>query len=138
MQTMLDKQQTMLDKQEIEETMIRVPRVLAFYVALATVILSFGANRMHAQDAQTPPAAQEPGKTPEADKDKDKEKDKEKEEEDPFAPEPPPTLPPGMTGADINDPRAKLTPGLFDAGEAAMGIKHLMLLKKPDAFQLGI
>jgi hypothetical protein len=26
---------------------------------------------------------------------------------------------------------------MYDAGEAAMGIQHLMLLKKPDAFQLG-
>ena len=42
-----------------------------------------------------------------------------------------------MTGADISDPRAKLTPGIYDAGEAAMGIKHLLLVKKPDAFQLG-
>ena len=55
----------------------------------------------------------------------------------PFAPEPAPPLPAGMTGSDPNDPRAKLTPGMYDAGEAAMGIKHLMLLKKPDAFQLG-
>ncbi len=55
----------------------------------------------------------------------------------PFAPEPAPALPPGMTGSDVNDPRAKLAPGLYDAGEAAMGIKHLMLVKKPDAFQLG-
>ena len=50
---------------------------------------------------------------------------------------PAPTLPPGMTGANVNDPRAKLAPGLYDAGETAMGIKHLLLLKKPDAFQLG-
>jgi hypothetical protein len=42
-----------------------------------------------------------------------------------------------MTGADTNDPRAKLSPGMYDAGEAALGMKHLMLLKKPDAFQLG-
>jgi hypothetical protein len=28
-------------------------------------------------------------------------------------------------------------PGFYDAGEAAMGIKHVMLVKKPDAFQLG-
>jgi hypothetical protein len=42
-----------------------------------------------------------------------------------------------MTGADVNDPRAKLGPGLYDAGEAAMGMKHLLLVKKPDAFQLG-
>lgn len=48
-----------------------------------------------------------------------------------------PKLPAGMTGSDTNDPRAKLSPGLYDAGEAAMGIKHLQLLKKPDAFQLG-
>ena len=52
-------------------------------------------------------------------------------------PQPAPTLPPGMTGSDTNDPRAKLSPGLYDAGEAAMGMKHLILLKKPDAFQLG-
>ncbi len=48
-----------------------------------------------------------------------------------------PALPAGMTGSNVDDPRAKLTPGLYDAGEAAMGIKHLSLLKKPDAFQLG-
>ncbi len=51
--------------------------------------------------------------------------------------QPAPTLPAGMTGSDPNDPRAKLSPGLYDAGEAAMGMKHLTLLKKPDAFQLG-
>ena len=43
-----------------------------------------------------------------------------------------------MTGSDVNDPRFKLTPGLYDAGETAMGMKHLLLLKKPDAFQLGV
>ncbi|MGB6267268.1 MAG: hypothetical protein WBF56_16140, partial [Candidatus Acidiferrales bacterium] len=43
-----------------------------------------------------------------------------------------------MTGSDVNDPRYKLTPGLYDAGEASMGMKHLLLLKKPDAFQLGV
>lgn len=48
-----------------------------------------------------------------------------------------PPLPAGMTGSNANDPRAKLTPGLYDAGETAMGIRHLTLLKKPDAFQLG-
>jgi hypothetical protein len=42
-----------------------------------------------------------------------------------------------MTGSDANDPRARLTPGLYDAGETSMGIKHLLLLKKRDAFQLG-
>lgn len=48
-----------------------------------------------------------------------------------------PPLPAGMTGSNAGDPRAKLTPGVYDAGEASMGMKHLMLLKKPDAFQLG-
>ena len=55
----------------------------------------------------------------------------------PFAPQPAPPLPAGMTGSDANDPRAKLTPGLYDAGQTAMGLRHLTLLKKPDAFQLG-
>jgi len=57
---------------------------------------------------------------------------------DPFAPEPAQPLPAGMTGSDTTDPRTKLTPGVFDAGETSMGIKHLLLLKKPDAFQLGV
>lgn len=48
-----------------------------------------------------------------------------------------PPLPAGMTGSDANDPRAKLKPGLYDAEETAMGMKHLTLFKKPDAFQLG-
>jgi hypothetical protein len=51
--------------------------------------------------------------------------------------EPAPKLPAGMTGSDVNDPRTKLTPGMYDAGEAVFGMKHLQLLKKPDAFQLG-
>jgi hypothetical protein len=52
-------------------------------------------------------------------------------------PSPAPTLPPGMVGANTDDPRAKLSPGLYDAGEQAKGINHLVLVKKPDAFQLG-
>ncbi|HWT02019.1 MAG TPA: hypothetical protein VN256_17350 [Pyrinomonadaceae bacterium] len=55
----------------------------------------------------------------------------------PFALETAPPLPAGMTGSDANDPRAKLSPGLYDAGEAAMGMRHVTLVKKPDAFQLG-
>jgi hypothetical protein len=42
-----------------------------------------------------------------------------------------------MTGSDTDDPRAKLTPGIYDAGEAALGIRHITLIKKPAAFQLG-
>ncbi|HEU4872003.1 MAG TPA: hypothetical protein VFT44_02815, partial [Pyrinomonadaceae bacterium] len=56
----------------------------------------------------------------------------------PFAPEPAPTLPAGMTGSDANDPRSKLKPGFNDAGEAALGLKHLMLVPKPNAFQLPV
>jgi hypothetical protein len=55
----------------------------------------------------------------------------------PFAPEPAPPLPAGMKGSDGGDPRAKLSPGMYDAGEAALGLKHIMLIKKPDVFQLG-
>lgn len=51
--------------------------------------------------------------------------------------EPAPKLPAGMKGSNANDPRAKLSPGLYDAGETAFGIKHLQLFKKPQAFQLG-
>jgi hypothetical protein len=62
--------------------------------------------------------------------------EKPKPEENPFAPQAAPALPPGMTGADVNDPRAKLTPGMYDAGELAKGLKHVAFVKKPDAFQL--
>ena len=58
-------------------------------------------------------------------------------DDNPFAPEPAPSLLPGMTGSDVTDPRAVLTPGLYDAGEAAMGIRHVMLFKKPATFELG-
>jgi hypothetical protein len=111
--------------------MNRVPR-FAFCVAVAAMILFPGVNRLRAQE-QTPsstPAAQTPTPTPAA-------QDAEEEERNPFAPEPAPTLQPGMTGSDTNDPRAKLAPGLYNAGETAMGIKHLQLVKKPAAFQLG-
>src|SRR5690348_807073 len=52
-------------------------------------------------------------------------------------PTPQPTLPPGMTGSNTSDPRANLAAGLYDAGEKAWGMKHLVLIKKPESFQLG-
>lgn len=52
-------------------------------------------------------------------------------------PKPAPTLPPGMTGSDPSDPRSKLSAGMFDAGEAAFGMKHLTLFKKLDTFKIG-
>ena len=81
--------------------------------------------------AQTPSPSQESTKPAET------KTANQKAEQNPFAPEPAPPLPAGMTGSDANDPRAKLAPGMYDAGETSMGIKHLVLLKKPDAFQLG-
>ena len=52
-------------------------------------------------------------------------------------PSPAPTLPPGMVGSNTNDPRANLSPGLYDAGEKSFGMRLLESIKKPDAFQLG-
>jgi hypothetical protein len=49
-----------------------------------------------------------------------------------------PKLPAGMKGSNPNDPRTKLSAGVYDAGEAAFGIKHILLLKKPQAFDVGI
>jgi hypothetical protein len=104
-------------------------------IAVGAIVLCSGAGAIQAQTpAQTPPA-QSPAATPApaappagqaADADRN-----------PFAPQPAPTLPAGMTGSDVNDPRYKLTPGMYDAGETSLGMKHLLLLKKPDAFQLG-
>jgi hypothetical protein len=114
--------------------MNRVPS-LALCVMGAALILCFGLGRMQAQTPATPPQTQ--AQKPEAAPATQKPAEGEAEEENPFAPQPAPSLPPGMSGSDANDPRAKLTPGLYDAGEASMGMKHLVLLKKPDAFQLG-
>ncbi|HEX8459346.1 MAG TPA: hypothetical protein VF656_18785 [Pyrinomonadaceae bacterium] len=79
--------------------------------------------------AQTASPSPDAAKTPEA-------KPANQAGANPFAP-PAPPLPAGMKGADTNDPRAKLSPGLYDAGEAAMGLRHVTLVKKPEAFQLG-
>src|SRR5271170_5212828 len=114
---------------------------IALCAAVAVLTCCFGVNRSQAQAAQpaTPPPAeaQKAGTTSAPPDAKDKDKNKEDDEDDFFSSQPAPALPPGMMGSDVNDPRYKLTPGLYDAGEAAMGIKHLLLLKKPDAFQLG-
>ncbi len=125
--------------------MNREPKAV-WCAVVAFLIFCFAVNRTQAQAAQpatpsqadtqksdNPPSAQE-GKDKEG-KDKDKAK-KGDDDDDFFAPQPAPSLPPGMTGADVSDPRYKLTPGLYDAGEAASGLKHLVLVKKPDAFQL--
>ena len=94
---------------------------VAVRVLGAAILLGCSVSRIGAQAPATPPPAQEPAE----------------EERSPFTPEPAPALPPGMTGSDANDPRAKLTPGMYNAGETSLGLKHLELLKKPGAFQLG-
>lgn len=113
---------------------------------LAAFVLCAGVCRAQAPSNENPPAqpsagspAQAPAQagapttTPPA-----ADKAAEGDDDNPFASTPAPPLPPGMVGSDVNDPRYKLTPGLYDAGEAASGMKHLLLLKKPDAFQLGV
>jgi hypothetical protein len=97
---------------------------LRFLIAPLALCACFAASAL----AQTP--------APSPSQDATKAPDKQ-EQANPFAPEPAGPLPEGMTGSDTNDPRAKLTAGMDNAGEASVGIKHLFLLKKPDAFQLG-
>jgi hypothetical protein len=57
------------------------------------------------------------------------------DDDDAFAIQPAPPLPPGMTGSNTNDPRYTLKPGMYDAGEAAFGMKHVAFVKKPEVFQ---
>ncbi len=119
--------------------MSRVPS-LTMRVLGCAILLGVGGLKVYAQNPtgtpSTPPSAQKPA---DSNKDADKDdKDKDDDEDDnPFAPEPAPAMPPGMKGSDASDPRAKLTPGVYDAGETSMGMKHLALIKKPDVFQLG-
>jgi hypothetical protein len=107
---------------------------LALCVVWVVLICCFAVNQTQAQEAPPTAPPQEQGQKPAP---PPSDKDAKGEGDNPFAPEPAPALPPGMTGSDANDPRAKLASGLYDAGEASMGIEHLLLLKKPDAFQLG-
>src|SRR5687768_15364290 len=85
------------------------------------------AARTQAQTASPSPSPAKPAETKSADP----------AAEDPFKPEPAAPLPAGMTGSDTSDPRFKLAPGMYDAAETAMGLKHISLFKKPDVFQLG-
>ena len=103
--------------------MKHIPTTAPRSLVISLLLLLCFAAKIQAQ----PPPAQEPTKAT----------DQQKAPQDPLAPEPAPPLPAGMTGSDANDPRAKLTPGLYDAGETAKGMKHLMLFKKPGPFQLG-
>jgi hypothetical protein len=90
---------------------------LTFTVLSAAAIFSFGIASAFAQTATPTPEPKAPEPT--------------------FGLEKAPPLPAGMKGSDPKDPRARLRPGLFDAGELAFGMRHLSLLRKPNAFQLG-
>jgi hypothetical protein len=103
--------------------LIQVKRVAA---VVAAVVFCSGVVKLR---AQTPPGAPAPAaqasqKAAQA-----------ADEDDGFAIQPAPPLPPGMKGSDTTDPRYKLKPGMYDAGEAAFGMKHLAFVKKPDVFQ---
>src|SRR6266478_1563910 len=111
---------------------------VAFRVAVAAIFLCSGVSRMQAQGpAAAPPKQERPKQEPGKQGATKEEKEDEEENENPFAPQPAQPLPAGMTGSDVSDPRFNLTPGMYDAGETSMGLKHLQLVKKPDAFQLG-
>ena len=108
-------------------------------MAAAAMLLFLGLDQLQAQGQKPNPApgtppAETPAQPPAA---SGPSQDNAEEEENPFAPEPAAPLPPGMVGSDAGDPRAKLNPGLYDAGETSMGLRHLLLLRKPEAFQLG-
>jgi hypothetical protein len=105
--------------------LIQVKSVAALAVA---VVFCSGVVLLQAQTPQTgapapaPQASQKPAQAA--------------DDEDGFAIQPAPPLPPGMTGSNTNDPRYTLKPGMYDAGEAALGMKHVAFVKKPDVFQL--
>jgi len=99
-------------------------------VVVAAILLCSRVNGMQVKSPASPAAPQTAAPAQEEPAQQD-------EDQNPFMPEPAGPLPAGMTGSDANDPRANLTPGLYDAGETSMGLKHVLMLKKPDAFQLG-
>src|SRR5438067_6621964 len=86
------------------ETMNRI-HTIAFRLLTASLVLcSCFAARTLAQTTSPSPQPS-PAPTPES-------KPANPGGGNPFAPQPAPPLPAGMMGSDVNDPRAKLTPGL--------------------------
>jgi hypothetical protein len=117
--------------------MIQVKK-LAFrraVMSLSAIVLCIGANNLRAQEATSPSTKPGAATTPTPDP-KAAAKPTPTDEMDEFAPKPAPPLPPGMTGSNTNDPRYTLKAGMYDAGEAAMGIVHVDFLKKPNVFRL--
>src|SRR5439155_1553479 len=104
---------SMLRQKASEEKQMNRVHSIAFRVLLASLVLcGWFSMRTQAQTSSPSPAASATPAAP----------------VNPFAPQPAPPLPAGMTGSDANDPRAKLSPGMYDAGEAARGV----VLKKPN------
>jgi hypothetical protein len=94
----------------------------AAYSLAAAVIFYSGAALLQAQEPAKP-AAQKAAQAADDD-------------DDELAAPPPAPLPAGMTGSNTNDPRYTLKAGLYDAGEAVSGMKHVAFVKKPAVFQL--
>jgi hypothetical protein len=107
---------------------LNLTRRMVLSLAAMAAVLIFP-ELSHTQEPKPAPA---PGQTQTS----PQEQEKPKAQADPFAAQPAPPLPPGTKGSDVNDPRAKLKPGMYDAGETAKGMKHVAFVKKPDAFQL--
>jgi hypothetical protein len=105
--------------------LIQVKSVAA---VVAAVVFCSGVVSLQAQTPQSgaPAPATQASQTPAKAAD---------DEDDGFAIQPAPPLPAGMKGSDTNDPRYTLKPGMYDAGEAAFGMKHVAFVKKPDVFQ---
>ncbi len=103
--------------------MNRVSAVRWTGVAVAMAGMFAGSCSLRAQDAKPadPKATSKP--TP-------------VDEQDEFAAKPAPPLPAGMTGSNTNDPRYTLKPGMYDAGEVAMGMEHIGFVKKAGPFRL--
>ena len=100
MESMLEK------KSSGERRMTRARNFVLQVMAVAAMILIFGASqasgrrRLRARSPRRLLSAGAGGAGSD-------------EDDDPFAVEAAPALPPGMTGSDANDPRAKLTPGFY-------------------------
>jgi len=102
--------------------------IMTFRLLVASLLVCFGfASSLQAQTPSPSPSPSPESANPAETK---------PTPENPFALVPAPPLPAGMTGSDANDPRAKLAPGMYDAGETAMGLQHVVFIKKPEAFLL--
>jgi hypothetical protein len=116
--------------------MIVTKRAAIHYILtpIAAIVLLYPVCTVAQQPATPAPSTPPPAaKPPDA---KAAAKPTPTDEMDEFAPKPAPPLPPGMMGSDTKDPRYTLKAGMYNAGQAAMGMKHVLFLKKATAFRL--